>query len=542
MADQELEELPNSKRMHNSCGNTKTRPGRDGLSPLLKMPYCRLQPDQELMVQNRDKISRLALFAVLAVTAGIFSPTLGFNFNPATDDYHFILFNYLVKDTSAEGLYKILASLNFFKEYQPITFLTYWIDYALYGMQSWGYYLTQIIFHLINVFLVFTLARRLWGSELLGLIAALVFGIHPLQVDTVAMINQRENLLAGTFGLLAMLSYVCWREEHRKWQYSLAFICFCLSLLSEASWVTLPLLLLVLDYARGESLVTPQILDKVPLFLVTAVFSLATMLSQSSSGMATPYHFGSLTSQLMLVCLVYADSFLSFLIPTNLSTAYIYSPMDLYSWHVAVAALILFVIGCALIMAFHKGWRSLFFGLSWFIVLFLPVSQVIPFQIVRADHYMYNCIVGLGIAVGSVAILAVGRRKKSEHAIAAILIITAAYAPLTFMQLEHYSTPFKYINRFVATQGWDSSAASLQARVHQFRKEYDLAAEQYNLAIDHEVEPTRSALRLQLGRVLMSLGRYTEAQQHLDLIQEGTQTLLQAERLKNAIEQRKNSP
>lgn len=460
------------------------------------------------------------LIMIILVTFGVLLPCLGFNFNPATDDYHFILFNPMIRSTTLDGLLAVVTSLNKpFNEYQPLTFLTYWLDYAVFGLKPVGFYATQIILHLINVLLVFFLMKEISESDELALVTALIFGIHPLQVDTVAMLNQRENLLAALFASLSMMMYIRWKNRRSLLHIGAAFCCLGMSLLSEASWVILPVLLNLINLIREGSL-SRGFLSTVPFFVVSALFSIFTLWSQSSGQMLTPYHFGSLGSQLLLISLVYSDSLLSFFFPLSLSTGYVYRPEDLYSWHILAVGAVLCMVLATIVVGFRavtsrKEWRLAAFGLSWLLITYFPMSQIIPFQIVRSDHYMYNSLAGLGLFVAVLSFRCIGMDRARKNVLPVLGGVCVLLAPLTLAQLKHYSSPFNYISRYTNTQGWDSSAAALLARVYSYRGQYTESIEQYMLAIANEVEPFRSSLRLQLAWAYVKIGRFAEAREQL---------------------------
>lgn len=457
--------------------------------------------------------------ATLVVTALVFLPILGFTFNLATDDLFFIWLNPSIKNTSISGLVEIVASTNeAFNEFQPLPFISYWMDYALFGMQPYGYYLTQLILHLINVVLVFTVIQAVSGNRALAVIVGLVFGIHPLQADTVAMLNQRENLLATFFGLLAILSYVRWRASRSAWEYGLCAILFVMSLLSEASWVVLPVLLVFVDYYQGDVPSLAMLRNKAPLFAISALSVLLALYSQTSAGMTTPFLFGSLATQCRLIVMLFYDYVVSFFVPIRLSTSYTYRLADLYSWKMALAAL---TVGCLFILLLvraRKGLSSVVFGLSWFVVCLLPVIQIIPFQIVRADRYMYHSMIGLALVAGSVLLTVTGAPRRRWAFIVILSVIVLALAPLTSIHLQNYSTSVKYVHRFVQDQGWNPSAEALLGRVYFFRGRYEMAARLLRSAVAGEEEPRKSARRLELAEVYRKMGRLEDARAELQRV------------------------
>jgi hypothetical protein len=209
---------------------------------------------------------------------------------------------------------------------------------------------------------------------------------------------------------------------------------------------------------------------------------------------------------------------MSFFWPVGLSTGYTYSPMELHSMRMVGAVALLAILIVLFAIAWKKNWRSVCFGLIWFTVCIAPYSQIIPYQIVRADHYMYYALIGLAIlfAWGIVSFLGEDRRRK-----AAILILGAiaiVLGPITLDHLQYYQTPYQYARRFVDTQGWAPSVEVLLARVHEFEGNYELAERSLLLAIENFEEPFKSGLRLKLANLYLKMHRIGEAKAQAGLI------------------------
>jgi protein O-mannosyl-transferase len=469
------------------------------------------------MSQPRTMI--LFLLVILLITGAVLIPILGFDFNVATDDYFFVSLNPLIKDTSVAGFLKVITSTGpRYNDVQPVAFLSYWVDYALFGLRPAGYYLTQIILHLINTALVFIVIRSVTGNDLMALLTSLIFALHPIQVDTVAMINQRKTLLATMFSLLSIRSYIQWQKSRFDSMYATALVCFLLALLSKSAAVVLPVLLILVEYSRTGRLCFSALLHTVPFFFLAALFSLITILTVASSGTIRPYHFGSLTSQALLIVLIYTDYLFSFIVPINLSPAYSYHPMEVLSWRMVAAATVLFLWIGFLAIAIRRKWRSITFGLLWFTICMVPTSQIIPTTNLRADHYMYQGLMGLALIVGAGIVSIMGKERERKFIMPVVATLVVVLAPITLNHFEHYSTPVKFCERFVHTQGWSPSAEAILARVYNIKGENELAEKSYKKAIDHFLEPTKSSLRTELAGVYIREGRLDEALAQLDLI------------------------
>jgi protein O-mannosyl-transferase len=450
------------------------------------------------------EVPRFSLLVVILASAAVCLPVLAFNFNPASDDYFFLLLNPMIRDTSANGLLNILTSMSTrYHQFQPVTFLSFWLEYSLWGLRPAPYFAVQLLLHLINVVLVYAFVRAVSGQELLALITALLFGIHPLQVDTLALIYERKKILSTAMALLAILQYIRWKESPNYFTYVTICLFFCLALLADEPWLVLPFVLVAVDYYLNEPFSWSSIFNKTPLIILSILIAGFTLKGQGSAGMTTPYHFGSFESQCELVVLIFTDFILSFFFPLGLATGYTYSPMELHSIRMLGAVALLAVLIALFAIAWKKKWRSICFGLVWFSVCIAPFSQIIPYQIVRADHYMYYALIGLAILLASAVVSIFGKERRRKVAIPILGVITIVLGPVTLNHLQHYQTPYKYIQRFVDTQGWAPSVEIISARVHEFYGNYELAERSLLLAIENFEEPFKSGLRLKLANLYL---------------------------------------
>jgi 4-amino-4-deoxy-L-arabinose transferase-like glycosyltransferase len=477
------------------------------------------------------------LVVMILITGGLFAPIIGFGFNLATDDVLFVLQNPLIKDTSLKGLFAAATSPgHVYGEIQPIPSLSLWTDHALFGTAAWGYYLVQILLHLANVTLVYLFIRSLSGSALVGLVTAMIFAIHPLQVDTVAMINQRKTLLYSFFSLGSLLAYLRWEESGSKSAYPSSLMLFGLALLSKSSAVIVPLLLILTRTVRPERSSQRGALWRMTPFFLLALFSgAATILTESAAEQVHSLKFGTVLGQLKLIVLIYGDYFWSFFLPLNLSPAYIYRAEDLHSMRM-VSAVLFFVTAAALFMlGLKKRYWWLAVGIGWFVISLLPTSQLIPTTNLRQDHYMYLAIVGPAVILGSIVHLLTSRWEPRRLYLPAILLITMALGPLTFLHLEHYSNGLKYCERYEKTQGWVPALESIRGRVLLMIGEYELAEVSYLGTVESFDEPLKSRERFQLVQVYLRMGQADRAREQLELIAPESPLKAEAERMFNHL-------
>jgi hypothetical protein len=243
----------------------------------------------------------LAAAACAAVTFVVFLPVLRGEFLLAWDDGEFILRNESIRSL---GLEAIVSAFSDFKVHYwaPVTWLSFALDHAIWGLDPFGFHLTNLLLHALDAGLVFLLAARLFAEPAVGLdgppgrfaaaLAALAWSLHPLRVEAVAWATERKGLLALAFTLGALLAYLGHvRSGERFWRsrrYGLALGLFCLAVLAKSAMTTVPVVLVLLDVyplrRPGRGLGRLELAEKVPFLVASALVTLATLGSHSGLG------------------------------------------------------------------------------------------------------------------------------------------------------------------------------------------------------------------------------------------------------------------
>lgn len=236
------------------------------------------------------------LIALVVIT---FWPAFGAEFVAWDDDKNFLA-NPHYRGLSFEHLSWMFTTFHM-GPYQPLAWLTLGVDHALYGMEPGGYHVTNVAWHALAVVLFYFLAKALfesarprWGERahiLCGFVAAALFGVHPLRVESVAWVTERRDVVSGAFFVATALAWVIHARstERRGRMYALAIALFALALLSKASAVTLPIALLLLDVwplGRWTRERRRMLLDKLPLVALAIVFAIVAIAGQRSTGTA----------------------------------------------------------------------------------------------------------------------------------------------------------------------------------------------------------------------------------------------------------------
>lgn len=301
---------------------------------------------------------------------------------------------------------------------RPLRELTFLFDHALFGLNPAGWHVQSIAWHGLNGFLLYVLAHRLTGSRIGAWCAALLFLVHPLQVEAVANLANRKDSLALAFMFLSMLCYVQgFRQRQRQWHWTVAAVGLgVIACLAKQNAIVLPLLALAYEGALVESgdrwlLQRPRWAGVMLVFGGIAVLVWYVWLGGQARHMSTmpevmakvnkTFTGESIVPYLLMMFKSWAFMFGKIGWPLQLGPEYTYpAPKGwLDPWVVAALSA---VVGSLLLMvaAWRKGWSLLLFGIGWFWLCWLPVSNLWPFAYFAADRYLYTPLVGLCLLAG----------------------------------------------------------------------------------------------------------------------------------------------
>ena len=277
--------------------------------------------------------------------------------------------------------------------WHPITMLSLEMDRQIFGIKPFGFHLTNIILHSFNAMLVFILLIQLTGAQGRSFAVAALFAFHPLHVESVAWISERKDVLSTFFGLLALLSYVKYTKENRALYFWLAMFFFALGLMSKPMLVTLPFLLLLLDFWPLNRFKSGKVVaEKIPFFILAAAFCVMTALIQKSGGgIIENFSFGMRLENALVSYWLYLWKMLW---PMNL--AIFYPHPGYWPLPVAVVAGAFLIIACILAFMIRKRFPFLTVGWFWFVGTLVPVIGLIQIgEQSMADRYFYIPSIGI---------------------------------------------------------------------------------------------------------------------------------------------------
>ena len=415
-----------------------------------------------------------AALLVLA-TLATYAPTFSAGFVDV-DDADFVTENEMVRGgLTWDGVAAAFGSAhagNWF----PLTWLSHMADVAAFGLSPGAHHAVNVALHALNAALLFAALRSLTGALAPSFAVAAVFALHPVQVESVAWISQRKTTLSTGFGFLAIWLYARYARSGARRTYLASLGAFALSLLSKQTLVTMPFLLLLLDFwplARLSAASWRRLaIEKVPYALLAVAASAAAVAAQTEA-IATgatfplPVRFGN-------AILSYVRYLAAFVWPAKLAVFYPLLPEDVTPARVAGAAALLLAISAAALAFGRRERRHLLVGWLWFLGTLVPVIGVVQIGAqAMADRYAYVPFCGLAIAVvwslrealapsrargalraaaavGFAAVclvLAVATRRQAEKWHDSIALLEDAVADVDGNYVAHRALAGQYFNR-----------------------------------------------------------------------------------------------
>jgi tetratricopeptide (TPR) repeat protein len=338
--------------------------------------------------------------------------------------------------------------------WHPLTMLSYAMDINLWGAPAArGFHLTNVFLHALNTGLVFLVSLKLFGLALVArendkkafwgsAITALLFALHPLHVESVAWISERKDVLYSFFFLIGVGLYLRYvhGERPRLW-YALSLFAFILSLLSKPMAVTMPALLLILDYYPLKRLSLRSLLEKAPFFALSLASSITTVWAQKTGGALMGLEAFPLGTRVLVAFRAYAFYVYKTFLPTNLAPLYPY-PKDIGAGSLeALGSIVFFMAASAAAIYLVKKSRLYLALWLYFVTALLPVIGIIQVGAQpAADRYMY--LPGLALFMGASALFVKlsGGKVVQQAALASIAVIII-FGHLTVKQIGRWHDP-----------------------------------------------------------------------------------------------------
>jgi protein O-mannosyl-transferase len=455
------------------------------------------------------------LFVILVVTSVSFYPSLNNGFTN-WDDQHHVVNNPSIKALTWRSIAELPGSF-LMSNYIPITALTYMVEHRFFRLNPFVYHATNLFLHLMNCLLVFWLVYLISNGIFTAFIVSLLFGIHPLHVESVAWISERKDVLYALFFLGSIICYGYYLKKLLSLKYYyLSIFFFLLSLLSKPMAVSLPLLLFVVDYMAFRGLSKRTIVEKAPFLILAASFSIVTFYAQESA--ITHRMILLFPDNIIYFCYRLVFYIVKILLPTSLSSFYPYPDktngvLPLF-YLLSPAVLMLIIVVLIFILRSVKYNRLIMFGALFFLVNMLPVLQIIPAgQAVVADRYVYLSYIGLFIIVGhglSHALTGRGLIPAIKLALSVLFVCWVSMLSfLTWQRCLIWKDSITLWSNVLEQYPKNAVAYNNRGSAHFEAEEYDKAINDFYMAL--KTSPNNAGSYNNLCRSYLKTGRHEEA-------------------------------
>ena len=457
--------------------------------------------------------------------------------------------------------------------WHPLTWLSLMLDYELYGLQPGGYHLTNLLLHILSTLLLFWLLHRMTGTLWRSALVAALFALHPLHVESVAWIAERKDTLSTLFWMLALAAYVRYTAQPTARRYLLALLCFTCGLMSKPMLVTLPFVMLLLDYWPLQRLFAPPVpvvkpaitpgggdpkprdrkardrkagdreggaaasktaplskpspqvstlaarppekgwpgllAEKIPFFLLALVFSGIALYTQYQA----PFKIFPLSARIANALISYAVYIEKTFWPRDLAVFYPF-PVHFPLWELAAAVLLLLIVSLAVIAA-ARPLPYLMVGWCWYLVTLLPVIGIVQVgKHARADRYTYLPLIGLFImaAWGIPELLKKWRYQGPALLLSAALILSGLSVG-TWRQVAYWQDSITLFRHALSVTTDNDVAHNNLGTALRKNGNIEEATSQYREVL--RINPDDGEAHNNLGNALYLRGEVREAETHL---------------------------
>ena len=447
---------------------------------------------------KRSHKERLIVIVLLVVASSIaFSPVLHNGFINY-DDPGYVTKNDMVKSGISLRTVTWAFATNAQSNWHPLTWLSHAMDCTLFGTNPVYHHLVNLILHILNAVFLFLVFEGMTGGLVESAFVAFVFALHPLHVESVAWISERKDVLSTLFWILSTGTYVKYARSGKQVWYAITILLFGLGLLAKPMLVTLPFVLILLDYwplgrlrvPWGETREDPgkrrltvlqSITEKIPLFILTGLSGVITYLVQTGAGSVAPSSLLPFTVRAGNAVISYVRYLTKIFVPVRLSVFYPHTGLADPFFEVA-GAIVLLISLTILFWRLKSRYPYLLVGWLWFVGTLVPVIGFVQVGLQSmADRYMYLPMTGviMMIAWGGSAIAGQRKSRRQIFAAGAVIVLLGRGA-----------------GTFVRAGYWKDSSTLFRNAIEN--------TENNHLALNN------------LGAVLADSGKHTEALVHLE--------------------------
>lgn len=480
------------------------------------------EPEKYPTVRSGKWTAAAVCIFLLAIVWAVFGGTLGHDFVNYDDNLYVYENADVAGGISLQSIGHAFAHIQV-DNWHPLTTLSQMLDYQIHGSGAWGYHLTNVLLHGIAAVLLFLVLRRMTGTLWPGAFVAAVFAVHPLHVESVAWVSERKDVLSGVFFMLVLGAYTRHaRAPGSPARYGTVVVLFALGLMCKPMLVTLPFVLLLLDYwplgrfaeepgPRIFSIPRRLIVEKIPLVFLSACSCVVTVLvQQNNRGIVRHLSFVDQIANALASYVVYLGQMIY---PARLAVLYPHPAGSLPVWEVLLAALLLASVSAG-VFVLRKSHPFLLVGWLWYLGMLVPVIGLVQVgEQAHADRYTYLPQIGLYVAIAwTVARFCVAMPEFRATAITAGGMVIAGLMWQAGNQVSYWQNSQTLWSHTIAVTGPNAVAELNLGADFESKSEWDEALEHYQNAVNDD--PGYAEAHYNLANVLIEKERVEEAIAH----------------------------
>jgi len=510
---------------------------------------------------NGKKCQIILCLLLVATSLVLYWPVTGYDFIALDDNLYVVENQHIQKGLTCKGIAWAMTTLDT-TNWHPLTWLSLMMDHELYGLNAAGYHVTNLFLHILNVIFLFLLLQRMTGKDGRSALVAALFAVHPLNIESVVWIAERKNLLSTFFWILTTMAYIRYVEKPKWERYYPVLLCFAVGLMAKPTLVTLPFVLLLVDYwplqrlslsvsnqskglpdsADRRKLTIRLLLEKAPLVIVSLLSAWVTFYAAREGGAVKAISVFPMAGRIENTFISYAMYLVKMLWPVDLAIFYPYPAVRPF-WQVVLSVLFLAAV-TGFVCLKGRRYCYLITGWFWYGITLFPVIGIVQvgFQ-AMANRYAYISLIGIFIiviwGVPDLVQAFYGRRYLPAVSVMVILAFTFC-TKLALPNWKNSEAAFRHAinvtkNNHIAEVGignvWLGRGDLTKARSHyleSLRIKPDHTAAMTNLGIVYmkqglfedaiaqlgkalEANPTDVKILNSIGVALACTGRYEEA-------------------------------
>jgi protein O-mannosyl-transferase len=477
----------------------------------MESPNFRLETTWD--ISRKPLVLGLYLF-LAACIAAVYAQVGGFGFVDYDDPLYVSGNSHVLGGLTWDGVKWAFTTMHA-GNWIPLVWLSLMLDSSIFGTWAGGFHLVNVALHIANSILLFLVLRRYTKSLWASIFVAALFAFHPLHVESVAWVTERKDTLSTLFWFLTMLAYLRYVEIPTAGRYVIACGIFAMGLMSKSMLVTLPLVLLLMDYwpleriGRQNVSLKKLIIEKIPLFILSVIVCVVTVIAQRGSGAVSKINSVPLGPRINNALVSYCEYILKMFWPVDLAVFYPHPVSAIARWKVILSLVVLLSITIAVILLRRR--RYLLVGWFWYLGTLVPVIGFVQVGAQSlADRYTYIPLTGIFIMLAWFAGDMMAQRRPGQiFAGAAGAAILALLAIVTFMQVGYWRDTLTLFERCAAVTADNVTAHKYLGIGFAKKDNYESALREFKESLRFEPEDPRTYYNMALIQV--KLGRTDEA-------------------------------